>query len=120
MVQAPGLSHAYSNFTASSLGDDILILYNDEEANLTRGENENLIEAHSTGDLVLAEAVISKDKKLQYRKQIGKNLSGKYTYYLGNIAPTTSSAVIFPVGRQGTGFNARKVFYTNWCFLDIK
>jgi hypothetical protein len=122
MVQAPGISHAYSNFAASNLGDDILILYNDEEANLTRGESESLIEAHSTGDLVLAEAVISKDKKLQYRKQIGKNLSGKYTYYLGNVAPTTStsSSVIFPVGRQGMGFNARKTFFTNWCFLDIK
>jgi hypothetical protein len=120
MVQVPGISHSYSNFTASNLGDDILILYNDNEANLTKRDNENISEAKSTKDLVLAEALIGKDKKLQYRKQIGKNLSGRYTYYLGNIAPTTSSLVIFPVGKQGMGFSARKIFYSNWCFLDIK
>ncbi|MDP4218210.1 MAG: hypothetical protein Q8927_18575, partial [Bacteroidota bacterium] len=120
IVQIPGISHSYSNFTVSTLGDEILILYNDEEANLAKSENENISEAHSTKDLVLAEALIGKDKKMQYRKQIGKNLSGKYTYYLGNIAPTTSSSIIFPVGKQGMGFNARKTYYTNWCFLDVK
>ncbi|HEY1872614.1 MAG TPA: hypothetical protein VGG71_16250, partial [Chitinophagaceae bacterium] len=120
IVQAPGISRSYSNFTATNLGDEIAIIYNDDEKNLAKSEDEKIAEAHSTNDLVLAEALISKNKKMEYRKQIGKNLSGKYTYFLGTTIPTSSSSIIFPVAREGSGFNARKIFYTNWCFLDIK
>lgn len=120
VVQAPGISRSYSNFTAISLGDEIAIVYDDDEKNLTRGEDEKIAEAHSTNDLVLAEALIGKNKKMEYRKQIGKNMSGKYTYFLGTTIPTSSSSIIFPVAKEGSGFSARKIFYTNWCFLDIK
>jgi hypothetical protein len=120
VVQSPGISHSYSGFAAANLGDGIVIVYNDDEKNLTRDEDEKIAEAHSAGDLILAEALINADKKLQYRKQIGKDLSGKYTYFLGNTIPTSSPSLIFPIAKEGTGFNVRKTFYTNWCFLDIK
>ena len=120
IVQAPGISHAYSNFTTTTLGDEIVVIYNDGEDNLKRGEDEKIAETHSTKNLVLAEALINKDKKLEYRKQIGKNASGNYTYFLGNTVPTSSSLIIFPLAKEGVGFNARKTFYSNWCFLDIK
>lgn len=120
VVQAPGISQSYSSFIASGKGNEIVILFNDEEDNLTKGENEKLVSAQTTDDLVLAEAVISADKKLQYRKQIGKNLGKKYTYFIGNVIPTSSSSIIFPIGKEGVGFNARNIFYTNWCFLNIK
>ena len=117
---APGISNAYSNFTTTNLGDEIVVIYNDGEDNLKRGEDEKIAEAHSTKNLVLAEALINKNKKLEYRKQIGKNASGNYTYFLGNTVPTSSSLIIFPLAKEGVGFNARKTFYSNWCFLDIK
>jgi hypothetical protein len=120
MVQSPGISHSYSSFTVTNLGDGIVIVYNDIENNLNKDVNEKIAEAHSAGDLVLAEALINNDKKLQYRKQVGKNLSGKNTYFLGNTIPAASSSIIFPIAREGAGFNQRKTFYTNWCFLEIK
>jgi len=120
VVQSPGISHSYSSFASTNLGNEIVIVYDDNESNLTRDVNEKIAEAHSAGDLVLAEALINTDKKMEYRKQIGKDLSGKYTYFLGNAIPSSSSSLIFPIAREGSGFNARKTFYTNWCFLDVK
>jgi hypothetical protein len=120
VVQSPGISRSYSGFAAANLGDEIVIIYNDGEDNLKRGDDEKVSETRSRGDLVLAEALISKDKKLQYRKQIGKSIGGKYSYFLGNAVPTSSSFIIFPIAKEGVEFNARKIFYSNWCFLDIK
>ncbi|HTE12979.1 MAG TPA: hypothetical protein VK645_18495, partial [Chitinophagaceae bacterium] len=119
MVQAPRISRTYGSFSATRLGDEIAIIYNDGEKNLTRGEDEKVAEEESSKDLVLAEALINKDKKLEYRKQIAKNLSGRYTYFLGNTIPTSSTSVIFPIGKEGQGFSARKTFFTNWCFVDV-
>jgi len=120
IVQAPGISHSYSSFAATNSEDDIVIVYNDGQDNLNRSENEKIAETNKAGDLVLAEALINKEKKLEYRKQIGKNLNGKYTYFLGNTIPTSSSSLVFPVAKEGSGFNARKIYYSNWCFLDLK
>lgn len=120
MVQSPGISCSFSSFTASRMGDEILIIYNDNEKNLARREDEKLEESDSPNDLVLAEALIDKARKLQYRKQIGKNADGKYTYFLGNTVPTSSSSIVFPIAKEGSGFNARKIFFSNWCFLDVK
>lgn len=120
LVQTPGISHSYSSFIATAIGDEIVILYDDDENNLTKGDLEKLVTAHKPGNLVLTEAEINKDKKLQYRKQIGENLKGNYTYFLGNVIPTSSPSIIFPIGKEGLNFNARKIFYSNWCFLDIK
>ena len=119
MVQAPRISRTYGSFSATRLSDEIAIIYNDGEKNLTRSEDEKVAEEASSKDLVLAEALINKDKKLEYRKQIAKNLSGRYTYFLGNTIPTSSSSVIFPIGKEGQGFSARKTFFTNWCFVDV-
>ncbi len=119
MVQSPRISRTYGSFSASKLGDEIVILYNDGEKNLTRGEDEKIAEEESSKDLVLAEALINKDKKLEYRKQIAKNLSGRYTYFLGNTIPTSSNSIIFPIGKEGQGFSARKTFFTNWCFVEV-
>ena len=117
MVQSPGISQAYSNFTTTNRGEEIVVIYNDGEENLKQGENEKVVETNTTKNLVLAEALINKNKKLEYRKQIGKNASGKYTYFLGNVVPSSSPLIIFPLGKDG---NARKTFYSNWCFLEIK
>jgi hypothetical protein len=120
IVQAPGISHSYSSFIAAPIDNEIVILYDDDENNLRKGDLEKLVTAHTPGNLVLAEAEVNSDKKLQYRKQIGENLKGNYTYFLGNSIPTSSSSIIFPVAKEGSNFNARKIFYSNWCFLDIK
>ena len=119
IVQAPRISRSYGSFSAARLGNEIAIIYNDGEKNLTRSVDEKVAEEESPRDLVLAEALINKDKKLEYRKQIAKNLSGLYTYFLGNTIPTSSSSVIFPIGKEGQLFNGRKTFFTNWCFVDI-
>jgi len=120
IVQAPGISRSYSNFTATNLGDAIAIIYDDDESNLKKDEDEKISEASTPKNLVLAEALINKDKKMEYRMQIGKNIKGNYTYFLGNTIPASSSSIIFPVGKEGVSFNANKIIYTNWCFLDVK
>jgi hypothetical protein len=120
VVQSPVVSGSSAGFIAIGSGDDILIFYNDNEDNLAKDVNEKIVESHTTKNMVLAEAVIDKDKKLQYRKQLGQNIKGAYTYFLGNINPVSSSTLVFPVAKQGVNFNGRKIIYTNWCFLDIK
>jgi hypothetical protein len=119
VVQAPGVRRTYGSFTATRLGNEIAIIYNDSEKDLKRGEDEKVAETENPKDLVLAEAFINKDNKLEYRKQIGENLKGSYTYFLGNSVPSTSTSLIFPVGKEGSAFNSRKTFYTNWCYVDV-
>jgi hypothetical protein len=41
-------------------------------------------------------------------------------YYLGNTISTSSNSIIFPNRKEGMGFNARKTYYTNWCFSELK
>jgi len=120
MVQSPMVSSSSTGFIVVASGDDIVILYNDNEDDLKKDVNEKTVESHSTKNMVLAEALINKDKKLQYRKQLGQNIKGAYTYFLGHAIPVSSSALVFPVAKQGVAFNARKIIYTNWCFLDVK
>lgn len=120
IVQAPGVSRSYASFSAVQMGNEILIIYNETEKNITRAEGSKMASSNSTNDLVLAEALFSSDRKLTYRKQIGENLSKQYTYYLGNTVPNATNALIFPIARQGTGFKAMKTIYTNWCFLEVK
>jgi hypothetical protein len=120
IVQSPFVASSSTGFIATKSGDDIVILYNDNEENLSKDVNDKIVESRSTRNTVLAEALIDKDKKLQYRKQLGQNIKGAYTYFLGNIIPVSSSALVFPVAKQGVGFNARKIIYTNWCFLSVK
>jgi len=117
IVQSPGITQAYSGFVSVNLGNDVMILYDDDPKNINSSDNAKVIKADSK-DLVLAEAMFGADKKLQYRKQVGEDLSGRNTYYLGNLTPTSSNQIIFPIAKQGLGFNARKTFYTNWCFLQ--
>jgi hypothetical protein len=120
IVQSPFVASSSTGFIATKSGDDIVILYNDNEENLSKDVNDKIVESRSTRNTVLAEALIDKDKKLQYRKQLGQNIKGAYTYFLGNIIPVSSSGLVFPVAKQGVGFNARKIIYTNWCFLSVK
>jgi len=119
-VQSPSIVRSYANFSASRLGDEIVIIYNDTEKNLARSEDDKVAGAKSTGDLVLAEALINKDKKLEYRKEIGEDIKGRYTYFLGNTVPTSSASIVFPVAKQGEGFNSNKLFFSHWCFLSVR
>jgi hypothetical protein len=57
---------------------------------------------------------------MEYRKIIENGTGSRYTYYLGNTVPSTTSSIIFPIGKEGMGFNARKTYYTNWCFVELK
>ncbi|MEO5594951.1 MAG: hypothetical protein ABIR15_14740 [Chitinophagaceae bacterium] len=120
IVSSPSFSTSYAGFTAAKSGDGIVILYNDGKKNMEKAENDKIAETTSPKDIVLAEALINKDKKLEYRKLIDNSTSSRYTYYLGNTIPTSISSIIFPIGKQGVGFNARKTYYTNWCFVDLK
>ncbi len=119
IVQAPGITHAYSGFILVNLGNEIMVIYNDEPDNVNSNDNSKIVKADSPKDLVLAEGMFGADKKLQYKKQIGEDLPGRGAYYLGNLAPTSTSMIIFPIAKGGVGFNERKTFYTNWIFIDF-
>ena len=119
IVQAPGITQAYSGFISVNLGNEIMVIYNDDPDNINSKNNSKIAEANSPKDLVLAEGMFGADAKLQYKKQIGEDLTGRGAYYLGNLAPTSSNMIIFPIAKGGVGFNARKTFYTNWIFIDF-
>jgi len=104
-------------FTAARRGNEIVIIYNDSEANLS--STAKVKEASSPGDLVLVEAVFGADQKLLYRKPIGESQGKGYSYHLDMVIETSASSVIFPVAKGGLGFNVRKMLYSNMCFLDI-
>lgn len=121
IVAAPGLSDVATGFLARKLGQEIVIIYNDNVKNLSRGTDEKMTTSTSSGDLELAEALVSKDKQLEYRKLISEIRKGRSTFYLGNPIPAAnSSTIVFPIGKEGQGFNTFKTYFTNWCFLDIK
>jgi len=120
IVSSPNFSTSYAGYTAAKSSDGIVIVYNDGQKNMAKAENDKIAETTTPKDIVLAEALINKNKKLEYRKLIDNSTSSRYTYYLGNTIPTSGSSIIFPIGKQGMGFNARKTYYTNWCFVDLK
>jgi hypothetical protein len=120
VVSTPRQSDVTAGFIAFPLGGDIVVIYNDNVKNLSRDVTEKTSITNSTGDLELAEALVSKERKLEYRKLIGEVKQNRATFYLGNSIPANSNSIIFPVGKAGLGFNAMKTYYTNWCFLDIK
>ncbi len=120
IVSSPNFSTSYAGYSAVKLGSDIVIIYNDGEKNMKRGDAEKIAETSSPKDIILAEALINKDKKLEYRKQIGNGTDSRYTYYLGNTIPLTGTSMLFPIGKQGLGFNERKTYFTNWCLLTLQ
>ncbi|HEV9035642.1 MAG TPA: hypothetical protein VGQ51_03440 [Puia sp.] len=120
VVASPRQSDVSTGFLATQIGGDIVIIYNDNVKNLSKDAGEKLTVSKSPGDLELAEALVNKDKKLEYRKLISETTKGRATFYLGSSVPSNSSSIVFPIGKEGQGFNALKTYYTNWCFLEIK
>ncbi|HSB92405.1 MAG TPA: hypothetical protein VLC28_04775, partial [Flavitalea sp.] len=119
IVQSQTVSHSSAGFISSVIGDEMVILYNDNLKNIALAEDQKPVTADGNGDLELVEAVISKDKKLAYRKLISETQKKRYTYFLGNSIPSSSSSIIFPLGKEGIAFNARDIFFTNWCFITM-
>lgn len=120
IVQAPRIASAPAGFIATPLGEDIVITYTDNAKNLVESADEKVKVSKYASDLELGEALISKEKKLEYRKLVSQIDKIRVTYYLGDAVPTNSSSVVFPIGKQGQGFNGNKTIFTNWCFLDVK
>lgn len=121
VVTAPRQSDVTTGFLATRLGQDIVIIYNDNVKNLSKDVDEKTTVSKSAGDLELAEALVSGNRKLEYRKLISETKKGRATFYLGSSVPVANtSTIVFPIGKEGQGFNALKTYYTNWCFLDIK
>ncbi|ULQ57590.1 hypothetical protein KJS94_05175 [Flavihumibacter rivuli] len=119
MVQSPSISISSSGYISSVRGNEIILLYNDNESNLQRAEGEKTVTTKSAGDLSLAEAFINQDKQLAHRKLVSESQKGRSSYYLGNTVQNSTAAIVFPIAKEGQGFNSRKTFYTNWCFLKL-
>lgn len=109
-----------AGFFATPLGEDIVIVYNDNTKNLAESADEKVKVSKSASDLELGEALINKEKKLEYRKLISQIEKRRCTYYLGEAIATNSDSIIFPIGKEAVTFSAVKAIYTNWCFLNIK
>jgi hypothetical protein len=120
IVSAPGISNVPAEFIAKPLGSEIVIIYNDNLENLSASADAKVKVSKKTGDLELAEAFINKEKKLEYRKVVNETNKVRATYYLGDAISTNSPEIVFPIGKEGQGFNALKTYFTNWCFLEIK
>lgn len=120
LVSAPGLSNSSAGFVVTSKEGKLVIIYNDNATNLSKDPTQKIVKTDKASELSLAEAVIDSDKQLQYRKVLSDIKKGRSAYMLGNAIPTTSTtAIIFPVGKDGVMFNGMKTFYTNWCFLTL-
>jgi hypothetical protein len=120
VISAPRQSDVTAGFIATQLEGNVVVVYNDNVKNLSKDADEKTTITKSTGDLELAEALVNKERKLEYRKLISELKQGRATFYLGNSIPGNSSSIIFPIGKEGQGFNAMNTYYTNWCFLEIK
>jgi hypothetical protein len=120
IVRSPKVASAPTGLLAIPLGDDIVILYNDNPKNLAEAVDEKVKKSDWAGDLELGEALINKERKLEYRKLISKTDKHRATYYLGDAVPTNTSSIIFPIGKEFMGMGLAKTIYTNWCFVDVK
>ena len=120
IVSSLSISSASAGFVVKRLGSEIAVIYTDNPKNLAESVDDKVKASKKAGDLELAEALISADKKLAYRKLLSQIDQGRATYYLGDAIPTNSQYAVFPIGKQGEGFNGLKTIFTNWCFLDIK
>lgn len=120
IVQAPGANTSSAGFVARNAGDDIVIIYNDNVDNLNKPVDAKVETSKFASDLELAEALITRDRKLQYRKLLGEAQRKRTTFYLGNTVPSTTGNIVFPIAKEGQGFDARKTFFTNWCFVEVK
>lgn len=114
-LQVSGISNSSSSFVAKAQGNSIIVVYNDNDENLSREADQKVIKTQSAKSLVLAEAFISDNISLVYRKQLGENMKGVATYYLGNAVQNSVGELIFPVGKEGVGYT--KQVFTNWCFI---
>jgi hypothetical protein len=103
---------------ATGLGSQIVVIYNDEEDNLSRDLDAKVVTTRTTSDFVLAEGLVNAEGKLVYRKQIGENLDNRKTYYLGHAVPTSATALVFPVGKESNW--GTKTQYSNWCFVTLQ
>jgi len=120
IVVTPKISTAPVGFIATPLGEDIVIVYTDNVKNISRSVDEKVKETKWASDLELGEALINKEKQLEYRKLISQIDKGRTTYYLGDAIPTTSSSLIFPIGKENNSFGGPKTIFSNWCFVDVK
>jgi hypothetical protein len=120
VVGAPGIASAPAGFIATLLSEDIVIIYNDNTKNLAESVDDKVKVSKWAGDLELGEALINRDRKLEYRKLVSQIDKRRTTYYLGDAVPTNTSSIIFPIGKDFQGMGAPKTIYTNWCFVDVK
>jgi hypothetical protein len=118
ITQSRSVSRSSSNFVATGLGSQIVVIYNDEEDNLSRDLDAKVVTTRTTSDFVLAEGLVNAEGKLVYRKQIGENLDNRKTYYLGHAVPTSATALVFPVGKESSW--GTKTQYSNWCFVTLQ
>lgn len=116
-LQVMGTSGSALGFIAKSSGNKIVILYNDNETNVNSSADQKTVKSKSTKSFVLAEAVLLDDKTIVHRKQIADNIKGSATYHLGNAVQNTSNQLVFPIGKDGVGFD--KKIFTNWCFINF-
>lgn len=120
MVQSPSVSNEAAGFIAKPLGNEFVIIYNDNAKNLSESVDKKAKASKRTGDLELAEALVNNERKLEYRRLISQIDKGRATFYLGDAVPGNSSDIVFPIGKESQGMGAPKTIFTNWCFLDIK
>ncbi len=114
-LQAMGINNSASSFIAKSVGDGLVLLYNDNEANLEE-DRKKLSDGKNTKDLVLTESLV-KDNQVQYRKKVGEDIKGVGTYYINDVIQNSTGKIIFPVGKEGVGFT--KQVFSNWCFVSV-
>jgi hypothetical protein len=115
-LQVSGISNSSSSFVAKAVENRIIVVYNDNEENLSRELDQKVIKTHSAKNLLLAEAVISDNRSIAHRTQLGENMKGVTTYYLGNAVQNSTGDFVFPVGKEGVGYT--KQVFTNWCFIN--
>lgn len=120
MVQSPSVSSIPAGFIAKPLGGDIVIIYADNPTNLSESVGEKVRASKKAGDLELAEALVNKDRKLEYRRLVSRTDQGRATFYLGDAVPSNNADIVFPIGKQNEGFTGTKTIFSNWCFLEIK
>jgi hypothetical protein len=83
VVRVPEIASAPAGFIATSLGKDIIIIYTDNPKNLAQSVDDKVKVSNWAGDLELGEALVNKERHLEYRKLISETDKRRATYYLG-------------------------------------
>jgi len=100
--------------------NNLVCIYNDREKNLQSNDARDVSSENNTGDLVLAEAVISSDGAVLSKKKIADKPQGGNSFFTGVPQRLSSTSYVIPLGRRRVNMMQYYTELTQWATLSIQ